>query len=230
MAAQNFCTFCGEPRTDLRAGFCAKCGRSFAVGPQPAVGTATLGGPASLVGAFAPAGALANARKRPLWTVFLLTAGTLSIYFFVHLGLMWSEMKRARSDPSMNPVGHAFAQFVPIYGWFRFHAHVRTLNEMLEESGSAQRVAAGWATAVYIGISTFAVIAGSEATPDWLILPAYAAYGGFAAWRQQGLNAYYDQVSQGTIPERVHGFEWVVLVLGCLLLILVVLGLTLPTP
>jgi hypothetical protein len=230
MAAQNFCTFCGEPRTDLRAGFCAKCGRSFPVGPQPAVGTATMGGPASLVGAFAPAGALANARKRPLWAVFLLTAGTLSIYFFVHLGLMWSEMKRARSDPSMNPVGHAFAQFVPIYGWFRFHAHVRTLNEMLEESGSAQRVAAGWATAVYIGISTFAVVAGSEATPDWLILPAYAAYGGFAAWRQQALNAYYDQVSQGTIPERVHGFEWVVLVLGCLVLILVVLGLALPPP
>ena len=229
MAAQNFCTFCGEPRTDLRAGFCAKCGRSFAVGPQPAVGTATLGGPASLVGAFAPAGALANARKRPLWTVFLLTAGTLSIYFFVHLGLMWSEMKRARSDPSMNPVGHAFAQFVPIYGWFRFHAHVRTLNEMLEESGSAQRVAAGWATAVYIGISAFAVIAGSEATADWLILPSYAAYGGFAAWRQQALNTYYDQVSQGTIPERVHGFEWVVMVIGCLILILVVLGLTLPT-
>jgi uncharacterized membrane protein HdeD (DUF308 family) len=230
MAVQNFCTFCGEPRTDMRAGFCGKCGRSFAVGPQPAVGTATLGGPASLVGAFAPAGALANARKRPLWIVFLLTAGTLSIYFFVHLGLMWSEMKRARSDPSMNPVGHVFAQFVPIYGWFRFHAHVRTLNEMLEESGSAQRVAAGWATAVYIGISAFAVIAGSEATPDWLILPAYAAYGGFAAWRQQALNAYYDQVSQGTIPERVRGFEWVVLVLGCLLLILVVLGLALPTP
>ena len=179
-------------------------------------------------GCVAPAGALANARKRPLWTVFLLTAGTLSIYFFVHLGLMWAEMKRARSDPSMNPVGHVFAQFVPVYGWFRFHAHVRTLNEMLEESGSAQRVAAGWATAVYIGISAFAVFAGSEATPDWLILPAYAAYGGFAAWRQQALNTYYDQVSQGTIPERVHGFEWVVIVLGGLFLALIGIGLTLP--
>jgi hypothetical protein len=227
MATQNFCTFCGEPRTDLRAGFCGACGRAFAVG-QPGIGTATMGGAPSLVGPTVAATVLANARKRPLWTVFLLTAGTLSIYFFVHLGLMWAEMKRARADPSMNPVGHAFAQFVPVYGWFRFYAHVRTLNEMLESSGSSQRVAPGWATAVYIGISAFAVFAGSEATPDWLILPAYAAYGAFAAWRQQALNSYYDQVSQGTIPERVHGFEWVVVVLGGLFLVLVVIGLTLP--
>ena len=230
MAAQNFCTFCGEPRTDLGAGFCGKCGRAFATGPQPAIGAATAGGRAFVVGPPGQAAVLANARKRPLWTVFLLTAGTLSIYFFVHLGLMWAEMKRARADPSMNPVGHVFAQFVPVYGWFRFYAHVRTLNEMLEESGSAQRVAAGWATAVYIGISAFAVFAGSEATPDWLILPAYAAYGGFAAWRQQALNTYYDQISQGAIPERVHGVEWVIVVLGGLFLVLVVIGLTLPPP
>jgi hypothetical protein len=230
MAAENFCTFCGEPRSDLRAGFCAKCGRSFAVGSQPAIGGATAGAPVAMFGPTGQAATLADARKRPVWTVFLLTAGTLSIYFFVHLGLMWAEMKRARADPSMNPVGHAFAQFVPIYGWFRFYAHVRTLNEMLEEAGSAQRIAAGWATAVYIAITAFALVAGSAATPDWLILPAYAAYGAFAAWRQQALNAYYDQVSQGTIPERVHGFEWVVVVLGGLFLVLIAIGLTVPTP
>src|SRR5256886_5542298 len=206
MAAQNFCTFCGEPRTDMRSVFCGKCGRSFAVAQQPAVGATTGGG--SLVGAFAPAGALANARKRPLWTVFLMTAGTLSIYFFVHLGLMWAEMKRARSDQSMNPVGHVFAQFVPVYGWFRFHAHVRTLNEMLEESGSAQRVAAGWATAVYIGISAFAVFAGSEATADWLILPAYAAYGGVAPRREPTLHTYYDPGSPRAISERGPRLLW----------------------
>jgi hypothetical protein len=229
MAAQNFCTFCGEPRTDLRAGFCGKCGRSFAAGPQPAIGTATAGGSASLVGPTGTAAVLATARKRPLWTVFLLTAGTLSIYFFVHLGLMWAEMKRARADPSMNPVGHVFAQFVPVYGWFRFYAHVRTLDEMLAEAGASRRVAAGWATVVYVGISAFAVYAGSELTPDWLIFPAYAAYGAFAAWRQAALNAYYDQISQSTIPERVHGFEWVVMVLGSLLLALAAIGTFLPT-
>jgi hypothetical protein len=214
MAVQRFCVYCGVARTDERAVFCGACGRSYTAGPQLASGGATA--------------LVASARKRPLWAVFMLTAGTLSVYFFVHLGLMWAEMKRARADPSMRPVGHALAQFVPIYGWARFHAHVRTLEEMLESAGSSQKLSPGSATAIYIVISVFAVIAGSEATADWLIFPAYAAYGGFAAWRQRALNAYYDQVSQGTIPERVHGFEWVVIALGGLLLLLAAIGTFIP--
>jgi hypothetical protein len=229
MAVQRFCTFCGEARTDERAASCEACGRPFSVEPQPALGGATAPEAAtSLVGPAWPAEVLANARKRPLWAVFLLTASTLSIYFFVHLGLMWAEMKRARADPSMNPVGHFFAQFVPFYGWFRFHAHVWTLNDMLELAGSSLRVSPGWATAVYIVISAFAVLSGSPATPDWLIFPAYAAYGVFGAWRQRVLNAFYDQVSQGAIPERVYGLEWVVMVLGGLVLALAAIGIFFP--
>jgi hypothetical protein len=167
---------------------------------------------------------LATARKRPLWAVFLMAAGTFSVYFFVHLGLMWAEMKRARNDPSMNPVGHALAQLVPFYGWFRFHAHVRTLDEMLESAGSSHRLSAGLATATYIAIGVFSVIAGSSTTPTWLIFPSFATYGLFAAWRQRALNAYYDQISQGSIPERTHGFEWFVVLVGALLLALAALG------
>ena len=228
MAVQRFCMYCGAARVDDRAAYCMACGRSYSAKPQPTFGEAPMGQFGSVVATNASTALLANARKRPLWAVFLLTAGTLSLYFFVHLGLMWAEMKRARQDASMNPLGHALAQLVPFYGWFRFHAHVRTLDEMLESAGSSQRLSAGSATAVYVLISMFAIFSGSEVTPDWLILPSYAAYGGFAAWRQRALNAYYDQVSQGTVPERVHGFEWVVMVLGGLFLALVVIGLFLP--
>ena len=161
------------------------------------------------------------ARKRPLWAVFLLTAGTLSMYFFVHLGLMWAEMKRARQDPSMKPVGHAFAQLVPFYGWFRFHAHVRTLDEMLRSAGSPHRVSAESATAVCVVLVVLAGVAGSGIPPTWLIFSLFAA---FAAWRQQALNAYYDQISQRSIPERVHGFEWVVMVAGMLFVTLAAIG------
>ena len=227
VAIQRFCTFCGAARVDERAAYCMACGRSYSNAPQPTFGEA----PVAIASAIASNGStalLANARKRPLWAVFLLTAGTLSLYFFLHLGLMWAEMKRARQDASMNPVGHTLAQLVPIYGWFRFHAHVRTLDELLESAGSSQRVAAGPATVVYILISIFTVFSGSELTPDWLILPSYTAYGAFAAWRQRALNAYYDQVSQGTVPERVHAFEWVVMVLGGIFLALVVIGLFAP--
>lgn len=230
MAEQRFCTFCGAARVDQLAAYCMACGRSYSAARQPSFGEAPVGQFPSLVAPSESMALLANARKRPLWAVFLLTAGTLSLYFFVHLGLMWAEMKRARADPSMNPVGHFFAQLVPVYGWVRFHAHVQTLDEMLESAGSSHRVSAGPATVIYIVISAFSVFAGSQLTPAWLIFPAYAAYGAFAAWRQRALNAYYDQVSQGAIPERVHVGEWVVMVLGGLLLVLAAIGTFLPAP
>lgn len=170
------------------------------------------------------AAALAGARKRPLWAVFLLTLGTLSIYFFVHLGLMWAEMKRARQDPRMQPVGHALAQFVPFYGWFRFHAHVRTLDEMLTAAGSSIRVSAGRATTMYLIIALFGLFAASRAVPTWVVFPSIAAYAAFAAWRQRLLNKYYDQVSSGTIPARVHPVEWVLIAAGSALIALSVLG------
>ena len=128
----------------------------------------------------------------------------------------------------MNPVGHAFAQFVPFYGWFRFHAQVRTLDEMLRNAGSSHSVPAGMATVVYIVIGFFSLVAGSSTTPAWLVFPSFAAYGVFAAWRQDALNKYYDQVSQGAIPERIHGFEWVLVILGVILLGLSAIGSFLP--
>ena len=179
--------------------------------------------PSGTVPAVAPS-ALTGARKRPLWAVFLLTVGTMSFYFFVHIGLMWAEMKRAREDPTMKPVGHALAQFVPFYGWFRFHAHVRRLDEMLTSAGSPTRVSAGRATTMYVIIGLFGLVAGSQVAPSWLIFPLFAAYGAFAAWRQRLLNLYYDQISQRSIPERVHVVEWVVIVAGSLTVALAAMG------
>jgi len=182
--------------------------------PQPGWGTAPAVSTAVIAGA----------RKRPLWVVFLLVMGTSSFYFFAHLGLMWAEMKRARQDPQMRPVGHALSQFVPVYGWFRFHAHVKTLDAMLTTAGSPIRVSAGRATTMYVIIAAFGLLAGSQVVPPWLVFPSFAAYGVFAAWRQRLLNKYYDQISQGAIPERVHPLEWVVIVLGSIFIAFALAG------
>lgn len=225
--SERFCTYCGAARGNETSVFCGSCGRAFSSGSETGIRPERqgIGGTTTAIQNSAQ---LAGARKRPLWAVFLLTAGTLSLYFFVHLGLMWAEMKRAREDASMNPVGHALSQFVPIYGWARFHAHVRTLNEMLETAGATQQLNAGSATIVYILITVFAFFAGSQLTPTWLIFPSYAAYGAFAAWRQRALNDYYDKISSGAIPTRVHWFEWVVIILGSLILILAAIGSFVP--
>jgi hypothetical protein len=115
----------------------------------------------------------------------------------------------------MRPIGHALAQFVPFYGWFRFHAHVRTLDEMLTAAGSPIRVSAGRATTMYVIVALFGLFAGSQVVPTWLVFPSFAAYAAFAAWRQRLLNKYYDQVAPGAVPERVHPLEWTTMSVGC---------------
>ena len=170
-----------------------------------------------------PAGGIER-RKRPLWSVFLLTLGTFSLYFFVYLGVTWAELKRERRDPGMNPVGHVLAQLVPFYGYFRFHAHMRTVDELLEETGATERVDPLRSTIAYIIIGVFSLVAGLEQTPDWLIFPSMALYGALAVWHQRGLNAYYDRASGGTAVARVHWGEWTIIVLGMVLLLFAVLG------
>lgn len=157
-----------------------------------------------------------------------MTAGTFSLYFFVYIGLTWAELKRERRDPRMKPVGHALAQLVPVYGYFRFRAHMRTLDELLEATGAKGRVDPGRSTIAYIAIGIFSFAASSSVTPTWLIFPSFALYGGLAAWHQRGLNEYYDRASSGSVGERVHWAEWVVLCLGTLFLVLAAVGTFLP--
>jgi len=79
-------------------------------------------------------------RPRPPWLVALLELLSENLYEVWWYGRSWWELQRARNDPSMRPVWHALAMYVPIYGLFRLHAHYRVLNETAAGAGATDRV------------------------------------------------------------------------------------------
>ena len=82
-------------------------------------------------------------RPRPPWLVALLEFLSENLYEIWWYGRSWWELQRARNDPSMRPVWHALAIYVPIYGLFRLHAHYRVLNETASGAGATDRVSPG---------------------------------------------------------------------------------------
>ena len=82
-------------------------------------------------------------RLRPPWLVALLEIVSENLYEVWWYARTWMELKRARSDPSMHPVWHTLAMFVPIYGLFRLHAHYRVLNETAASAGATDRTSPG---------------------------------------------------------------------------------------
>lgn len=176
-------------------------------------------------------------RKRPLWAVFIMTVGTLSLYFYIHRGLTWAELKRERSDPGMSPIGHAFAHIVPLFNYLRFLAHMTLLDELLTEAGSVVRVKPLATTFAYVATTVFYLIAGRPYIPMVFTFAAFALFGALAAWCQRGLNAYYDEIAgeddlEGrpveSVPTRIHWAEWITIVLGTLLISLAMLGTIFP--
>lgn len=179
-------------------------------------------------------------RPRPLWMVAALTFLSQAAYEFWWYGRTWWELKRARNDPSMHPVWHALAMYVPIYGLFRLHAHFRTLNEVAAGAQVTERADPMLMVLLAIARGAIGIVAASLAAPAVIeqvltaartgipavgvTLPqgvALAVLLGFAiaAWQlyrgQQVLNAYYRSVASATAP-RVLALEWIFLILFAL--------------
>jgi hypothetical protein len=171
---------------------------------------------------------LRDARRRPRPLVTLLALFGNATYSFWWLWMSWREMKRIRGDASMSPFWHAFAMFgIPIYGLFRFHAHFRTIDELLAEARVPVRAGAGLLTLVFfllltvlyasLGVAAAAATIGapSSLAPLSLLIVA-TAYAYIVGTGQAALNAYYGSLSGVEVPERGHAFEWIFVVLFAL--------------
>jgi hypothetical protein len=103
-------------------------------------------------------------RPRPPWLVALLEFLSENLYELWWFWRSWWELQRERKDPSMRPVWHALAMYVPIYGLFRLHAHYRVLNETAAAAGATDRVSPGLMVVLAIVRACIGSIAG------WIIL------------------------------------------------------------
>ena len=210
----RFCGTCGAARESMALRFCPRCGASFApTGATPAV---------PLIYASPP---LAEARRRPRAVVGLLGLFGNGAYSFFWLWMSWRELKRIRGDASMYPFWHALAMFaVPLYGLFRFHAHFRTIDQLLQAARVPVRAGAGLLTLVFflllavlygsVALAATAGATGSVASLAPLSLLAVATgYAYIVGTGQQALNAYYGSLTGVAVPERGHALEYLFIVL-----------------
>ena len=151
-----FCPNCGT-ESEATQQFCRHCGASLAaatagmqtVGPDPMLGT----GDRILPNYISPT---------RLLVMFALTGG---LYLFYWLYLTWKQY-RDHTGQEVFPVWHALTQLVPIYKWFRFHAHVRVYKDLMINSGLPSSLSPFWAVVVLIIASSLFLLGIPTAMDD----------------------------------------------------------------
>lgn len=94
----------------------------------------TAGQPAAHSDDDQPAGDLAGGAYISITRVILLTIASYGIYPIYWLYRTWKQYRDHTGDETY-PVWHALTQLVPIYQFFRLHAHGRTIKELMEARG-----------------------------------------------------------------------------------------------
>lgn len=135
-----FCPNCGTESGPTQQ-FCGHCGGSLA---------ASVAGRQTVRPAPIPE---TGVRVLPNYispTRFLVMVALSSgLYLFYWFYLTWKQY-RDHTGQEVFPVWHALTQFVPIYSWFRLHAHVRVYKELMIKSGVPSSLNPGWAVAIRI--------------------------------------------------------------------------------
>ena len=70
-------------------------------------------------------------------------------YFIYWLYVTWKQY-RDHTRANAFPVWHALTLFVPIYGLFRVHAHIRTFKDLMMDAGLATTLGAGIAVVLVL--------------------------------------------------------------------------------
>jgi len=158
-------------------------------------------------------------RPRPVWLVVALSIATFGLYGWYWLFATWRELRKESGRSSMHPFFHVLAiLIVPIYGWFRFHAHMRTVSEFARSAGTATTLSPG--LCVWLFILTTIVNRVTIRIEPWTPTVSYldpmvlAVDVILVAWPQAVLTEVWQKLPGGAAPFRVHWFEWLLLLLG----------------
>ena len=148
--------------------------------------------------------------RRPLWAVAVLTIVSLGSYFALWMAVTWFEIKRELKSADMHPVWHGLALLVPIYGFYRVHAHYQHISALITKSGvKNQRVAVDRTVGGLIVLTAMETL-GAVGVLPLLITAPFATF-----WvtlilvnGQSALNAYWEAGSSETVGSGPHGLEW----------------------
>ena len=127
------------------------------------------------------AGDLAGGAYISAVRITLLSIVSLGLYWLYWMYRTWKQYRdhtvemASETGATHHPVWHGLTQIVPVYGWFRFHAHIRQYKALMVERGVPDSLNVGLLTTVVVIISIVGIAAGSMRD---LELPSDAAVNG----------------------------------------------------
>ncbi len=162
------------------------------------------------------------------WLIAALVIATFNVYALWWLGRTWWQLKQERQDPRMHPGWHVLAMLVPVYGYFRFHAHIRTMAGLAATPEARGILSAGAMTTAWIVINVLSATTFREDVPAWTSLLALLLSAALLGWAQHGLNAVWQSLPGGAVAGRLHPLHILFLCLGAVLFTLAALASLVP--
>jgi hypothetical protein len=140
----------------------------------------------------------------PLGHILLMSIISYGIYFAYWLFLTWKHYRDHTGEEAF-PYWHAMTQLVPVYSYFRVHAHMRVFAELMRKEKLPTTISPGWAVITSIGIGSLGSISlgnGGEIITQRMAI-SMALVDTFAvailAWLllhvQANLNSYWSHIS-----------------------------------
>ena len=108
----------------------------------------------------APAGQLDDTLRYyiPPNRIVLLTALSAGLYVFYWMYLTWRHY-RDHTGETAYPIFHALSLMLPVYQFFRLHAHMRVYQELMEARGVPSTLSPLRAVGIYFGVVMLEMIA-----------------------------------------------------------------------
>ena len=199
-----YCTSCGtEVLADAR--FCQSCGSALAT----------------------PALARVERYRISPNRIVVMSILSWSFYIFYWMYLTWKHYRDHTREVAY-PVWHAMAVGVPIYGYFRAHAHARSFKELMTDAGVETTINPGrvvfWVV-VYSGLafienqSLFSseISQGAAFVITMIDIISVVIVIGILQHLQRNLNQYWDSVAGSPVANaRIGVGEVIIAVLGVL--------------
>jgi hypothetical protein len=139
---------------------------------------------------------------------------TFNLYALWWLGRTWWQLKQEDKDAGKRPIWHVLAMLVPIYGYFRFHAHMRTIRSLARTPAAQEIVSPLAMTTAWIVINLLGAVALRPDEPAWLVLLSSVLCGALFGYAQHGLNAAWLSLPGPKVSARIRLVHWIVLILG----------------
>ncbi len=111
----------------------------------------------------------------PTNRVILLTALSSGLYIFYWMYVTWRHYREYTGEPAF-PIFHALSLVVPVYQFFRLHAHMRVYQELMDARGVPSTLSPIRTVLIYLGVVLLGLVSFMLPTEGTLTTSQQAGY------------------------------------------------------